>query len=101
MKHWYQTIRWELIGHLLHSFLMDHVAKVLVLQHGGTRTDHNLLTPTRIQLSKRACQVHTGLILYLRSEHSRMPLSGHTKVSLSEVAVLVSCLAISESLQVD
>lgn len=74
---------------------------MLVLQHGGTRTDHNLLTPTRIQLSKRACQVHAGLILYLRSEHSRMPRRGRTKVSLAEVAVLVSFLTIGERLQVD
>ena len=74
---------------------------MLVLQHWGTRTDHNLLTPARIQLSKRARQVHAGLILDLRPEHPRKRLWGHTVVSLGEVAVLVICLAISDSLQVD
>jgi len=74
---------------------------MLVLQHGGTRTDHNLLTPARIQLSKRGRQVHAGLILDLRSENPRKPRWGNTVVSLGEIAVLVSCLTISDSLQVD
>ena len=74
---------------------------MLVLHHGGTRTDHNLLIPAGMQLSKRARQVHVGLILDLRSEHSMKPRLGQALVSLGEVTVLVSCLAICDSLQVD